>query len=169
MCLIKKSLLYENVHINILDSLNGELGFEIKNYKFNNSKETPKIIESAFNFLESKKKHIDLILYIPSSGNNNSFLKSRVEIISKKLNINYLDIIKLSRKISEQKYLESKKERIKNVQNAFYIENIDLIENNNVVLIDDVYATGSTLKEVINLLKTSKIKSLECLVFVSKE
>ena len=49
--------------------------------------------------------------------------------------------------------LLSKEKRIENIQNAFAIDNIDIVHQRNVLLIDDVYTTGSTMQECVRVLK----------------
>ena len=47
----------------------------------------------------------------------------------------------------------NKKQRLTNLQNAFKIINPDSIKNKNIILIDDVVTTGSTLEEIAKSLK----------------
>ena len=45
------------------------------------------------------------------------------------------------------------RERRKNVRNAFRITNEHLIEDKNVILVDDVFTTGATMRECSKMLK----------------
>ena len=87
------------------------------------------------------------------------------DYISKKLNIEKLDSIIFNKEIKEQKYLETLKERKENIKNAFRLISPEKLINKNVLLIDDVYASGFTLKEAIKILKENGINNIECIIF----
>lgn len=53
-----------------------------------------------------------------------------------------------------------KEEREKNILKSFKIQNIEKIKNKKVFLIDDVYTTGSTIKECAKTLKSAGIKNI---------
>lgn len=55
------------------------------------------------------------------------------------------------------------KQRMKNVKNAFAVKNFDLIKGKRIVLIDDVFTTGATLKECAKTLKKAGAKSVDAL------
>ena len=57
----------------------------------------------------------------------------------------------------------SRKQRLKNVRNAFEVANPENIRGKRVVLIDDVFTTGSTLKECAKVLKKAGAKSVDAL------
>lgn len=46
-----------------------------------------------------------------------------------------------------------KKERINNIKEAFLVKNSKVINNRKILLIDDVYTTGSTMEEIAAILK----------------
>ena len=54
----------------------------------------------------------------------------------------------------------SKFERIENVSNAFKINHKYPLENKNILLIDDVFTTGSTVNAVSKLLKNNKVNKI---------
>ncbi len=55
------------------------------------------------------------------------------------------------------------KQRLKNVRNAFDVIHPEMIKNKRIVLVDDVFTTGSTLKECARALKKSGAKSVDAL------
>lgn len=57
----------------------------------------------------------------------------------------------------------SGKARIKNIKDAFMVKYPENIKGKRVVLIDDVYTTGSTLKECAKVLKKAGAKSVDFL------
>jgi len=70
-------------------------------------------------------------------------------------------------KTSEQAEIKEKEKRRKNLENAFVLNNkIDLnqIKNKNIILLDDVYASGATLEEAAKILKSSGVKKIIGLV-----
>lgn len=52
----------------------------------------------------------------------------------------------------------TEKERRKNIKNAFFVKNKEKILNKEIVLVDDVFTTGSTLEECARVLKESGVK-----------
>ncbi len=100
----------------------------------------------------------DMILYVPMSslremtrGFNQSY--EMAEIISEMLNIPMgKNIIFKKPGIKTQSGL-NRKERITNIKNAFYIKNSHLLTDKTVLLIDDVFTTGSTVNECARILK----------------
>ena len=54
----------------------------------------------------------------------------------------------------------NKIERIKNVENVYIIKNINKIKDKKVLLVDDIYTTGSTVNEIANNLIKSGVKDV---------
>jgi len=69
------------------------------------------------------------------------------------------DVVSRSRNTPHQVGL-NKKQRQANIKNAFFVKNTELIENKNIILIDDVVTTGSTLEEIAKLLKQKGVKKI---------
>ncbi len=168
MSSVYKSLSFLGVNISALGNLDGALGDEIKAYKFKNAKDIPNIVQSFSNYYNNTKINCDVMLYIPSNKNG-SFMEFASKKIANNIGIEVFSSIKFRKDIKEQKKLEYLKDRIDNVENAFCIENIEYIKNKNILLIDDVYATGATLKEVISMLLDYGVKNIECIVFTYRE
>ncbi|ACK42686.1 MULTISPECIES: ComF family protein [Dictyoglomus] len=105
-----------------------------------------------------KKWKIDYITYVPLSyktlkerGYNQS--EYLAYFLSKSLKVAYGPLLYLKKNIKPQKTLNLK-EREENMMNAFgVIENREI--NGNILLVDDVYTTGTTLKECTRTLKKS--------------
>lgn len=100
----------------------------------------------------------DMVLYVPMSplnelsrGFNQSF--EMASVIAKKLHIPiHTNIIRKRAGVKTQSGL-NKKERIENIKNAFVIFNSNLLTDKIVLLIDDVFTTGSTINECAKVLK----------------
>ena len=108
------------------------------------------------------------MLYIPSNKNTNA-MSYFSEIISSSINLCLGHNIKFAKNIKEQKCLEYLSEREHNVENAFVIDDIESLKNKKILVIDDVYASGATLKEVINILQNAKIENITAIVFAYRE
>lgn len=62
----------------------------------------------------------------------------------------------------------NKEERIDNVKNVFYIKNKIDLSDKVIVLFDDIYTTGSTVAECINVLKTLNYKYIYVFTIAKK-
>jgi ComF family protein len=52
------------------------------------------------------------------------------------------------------------KERRENIKNAFLAKNQELVKNKKILLVDDVYTTGSTMEEAARVLKKAGAKEI---------
>jgi len=71
------------------------------------------------------------------------------------------NILKKIKKTPHQSSLKNKKDRIKNLDNCFSINN-SFIKNRNILLIDDVITTGKTMNEARRTLKNAGAKTVLC-------
>lgn len=91
-------------------------------------------------------------------GFNQSLLLARE--ISKKHNIP-IDYLNLKRiRWTEPQINLKGEERLKNVKGSFAVENARVFKNKNILLIDDVYTTGATVKECSKVLKKTGAKGV---------
>ncbi len=87
------------------------------------------------------------------------------EILAKEIS-DHFDIPMITNVLFRKKYTEpqtlkqDRKERIKNVKNAFLCKNIEIIKDKEIILIDDVLTTGATLKECAKILSKNNIKKI---------
>jgi ComF family protein len=83
------------------------------------------------------------------------------KIIGKEFNIPVLnDVLIRVKNTKPQAEIKNSKQRKENLKKAFDIKNRELIENKNLILIDDVYSSGSTLISASKLLKENKSKNI---------
>ena len=98
----------------------------------------------------------DIIIPVPMSKYK---LKQRgynqTELISKK--------ISKTLKITEEKIL-LKTGRSRNIRGAFYIIENEKIKNKKIILLDDIYTTGATVRECTKILKEAGAKDILVLV-----
>lgn len=80
--------------------------------------------------------------------------------ISRCLNIKFCNNVLVKNKdiIAQSKL--NKKERIQNIKGAFKILNLEEIKGKNILLLDDIYTTGSTANECSKILKKAGAKKL---------
>ena len=113
----------------------------------------------------------DIIIPVPMNykkqkvrGYNQSSLVSK-ELAHKTKKL-YLPVMYKKEGIKQQAKL-TRKERMQNIKNAFYIKECDrsLIQGKNVVLIDDIYTTGSTVNECKRVLQNSGVNQVFVITF----
>ncbi len=93
-------------------------------------------------------------------GFNQSLLLARQ--ISDRLN-GELDFLSLVRpKYTTPQSTLSKRERGKNIQNAFHLKTPDAVIHKNILLVDDVATTGNTLNECARILKSGGSEAVFC-------
>lgn len=71
-------------------------------------------------------------------------------------------LIKKHKTLAQTELTGTKRER--NVLNVFRCENTKIIKNKNILLIDDIYITGSTINECARVLKNSGAKKITGIV-----
>ena len=140
------------------------MGDELRAFKRKEINFPKKILNAFIDYYKSSNLKSDVLLFIPSNKNNN-IMNFFADNISKELNIKKENAIIFNNEIKEQKYLETLKEREENIKNAFNIISPEKLINKKILLIDDVFASGFTLKEAIKILKENKINNIECIIF----
>lgn len=92
---------------------------------------------------------------------------NHMELVSKEfsylsgIEINF-DLIKRIKDTKPQ-YNLKKPERIKNLSDAFEVDETKLIKGKKILLFDDICTTGSTFEEMIKTLKSKGIEDIICL------
>ena len=140
----------------------------ILNYKFNDKSY---IYKTITNFLLKNEKFFkilksyDTIIPVPISrkrykkrGYNQSSLIAKE--IAKKLQLEYNDrcLFKIKNIIEQSKL--NKEERQKNIQNVYKLFNKKLLKDKKILLVDDIYTTGSTVNECSRILIQANPKSI---------
>ena len=124
-----------------------------------------KIIKSYFNHLNSSLPSLDLVVPIPlhrkklrERGFNQAELIAKV--VAKHLKVRLTKgNLKRIKATTTQTSLD-RKERRKNLKEAFVVKNRDEFQAKNVLLVDDVYTTGTTIKEAAKVLKEARVKDI---------
>jgi len=112
-----------------------------------------------------KEIKIDYIIPVPISfkrykerGYNQSYLISKK--ISHLLDIKLLRFSLIKIKNNKRQSELCEKERINNVKNVYKVFRKNLLKNKVVLLIDDIYTTGSTINECSKILKKVNVKCI---------
>lgn len=139
--------------------------FQEKNYLYKTFVNFMLKNEKFFEFIKS----YDTIVPVPISnkrykerGYNQSYLIAKEIAKNTGLKLQNSSIIK-SKNIIEQSKL-NKEERKINIQGVYKLIDNKNIENKNIILIDDIYTTGSTTNECARILKQAHPKSIAVLV-----
>ncbi len=128
----------------------GELKKVIKDYKYNNKPYYYKMLgELLYQYMEEVDLDIDIITFVPMHKNkkrrrgyNQSELLGKY--IGYKLNIPCEKLIERVVDTVPQNKLK-KEERKKNLKNTF--QPLKNLRNKNILIVDDVYTTGTTINE----------------------
>ena len=138
------------------------------NYKF---QDKSYLYKTFVNFLLNNKKFFNIIksydTIVPVPISKQRYKQrgyNQCELLGREI-ANIVDIqyenncIFKQKNIIEQSKL-NKEERIRNIQGAYYLKNGKKLKNKNVLVLDDIYTTGSTVNEcckIINEAKPNKI------------
>lgn len=114
-------------------------------------------------------KECDLIIPVPmyflkklKRGYNQSELI--VYGIAKELNIKTNNNILIKYRNTRTQSLLNLEERKNNLKDCFKVKNYKELECKNILLVDDIYTTGTTIRECIKQLKNSNCQSVSVLV-----
>lgn len=141
-------------------------------YKFNHK---PYLHQMFYEILIKNKKaceflkNYDIIIPVPihkkkwkTRGYNQSELIARK--IAKNFHIPIDTKILLKTKNTPMQSSLGKEDRIKNVQSAYKVENQEKIKDKNVLLVDDIYTTGATVKECKRMLQLTGAKKVGIMI-----
>lgn len=147
------------------------------NFKFN---EKAYIYKSFLNFfIKNKKicrflKCYDIIIPVPihynrkiTRGYNQSALIAS-EIAKNIANLRYEDKVLFKKINNNPQSTKSKKDRKNNVIGVYYTKNEYKVINKKVLLLDDIYTTGSTVNECCKMLKLAGAKYID-VVTIAKD
>ncbi len=88
------------------------------------------------------------------------------EIFCRKTNVALkTDNLKRIKATKNQAELKNAEERKENIENCFELARPEEIKNKNIVLIDDVFTTGSTVGEAVKTLKKAGANKIIAFVF----
>lgn len=123
-------------------------------------------------FFEITKKY-DTIVPVPISkkrykerGYNQSYLLAKELAKETNLKLENKSLFKIKNIIEQSKL--NKEERMKNIQSVYELKNKEKLFNKNIILVDDIYTTGSTAGECCKTLKKALPKKI-CVFTIAKD
>ena len=110
-------------------------------------------------------KLYDIIIPVPMfkskqsvRGYNQSMLVAKE--ISRQAGIKYLSDALIKIKDTNVQSTLNKQKRLNNVKNAFKVQKQDIIKGKKIIILDDIYTTGSTVNECSKVLKQAGAKEI---------
>lgn len=155
----------QSIHIFRYD---GEIRKKLIDYKFNNKPYLYKTFAKII--LKNKKvcgflKNYDIIIPVPihkkrklKRGYNQTELIAKE--IAKYTNLKLEKNVLVKQKNTVMQSALTKAKRQQNIKNAFMVKNVEKVLNKKVLIFDDIYTTGSTVKECSKILYTSGVKNI---------
>lgn len=135
-------------------------------------KEKVYVYKTFVNFLLKNKKvcrffkSYDIIIPVPihynrkvTRGYNQSGLIAKE--LARNVNVKYEEKILFKKINNKPQSAKNKQERIKNVIGVYYTKNDDRLIGKKVLLIDDIYTTGSTVNECSKILNLAGAKQVD--------
>jgi predicted amidophosphoribosyltransferase len=87
-------------------------------------------------------------------------------MISQKTNaISSTNNLKRIKATEKQAELKNINERINNVEKCFALNDPNEVKGKNIIIVDDVFTTGSTISEAVKILKQAGAKKIIAFVF----
>ena len=112
-----------------------------------------------------KIKEYDCIISVPMYKKNKARRGyNQTEVIAdqleKTLKIKHLKKCLIKIKPNQKQSTLTEKQRIENVKNVYKLENKNEIYNKKILLLDDIYTTGSTVNEIARKLKQNQTQEI---------
>ena len=120
-------------------------------------------ISYAFKKSGAKSEAFDILLCVPPDKKRyrkRGFDHTEVigKAVSEKLDITFFNNVILKVKNNLPQHTLSARQRAANVRGVYKIINPDAVKGKNILLIDDVFTTGSTVNEIARILKRAGAK-----------
>jgi len=147
-------------------------------FKYNSFENlTPILGEILIKYIKNCKLKIENFIIVPiplhrvkerQRGFNQS--KLLAEYIAQKIsapqNLKIVDALKRIKNTKPQAQCKNNESRTENIKDCFKIKDlaIESIKNKNILLIDDVFTTGSTINEAVKILKQNGCRKIIALV-----
>lgn len=142
------------------------VGEMIHESKYVTKKDFPDFfVDLAFETVSQKMsdKKYDCILFVPPTESGN-LVKNFAMKVGKKMNLPVFDIIKKTKETKPQKYFRNAISKEENLQGVFTLSESDKIKGKEILLIDDVFDSGQTIKVLGCLLSSIGAKGVTPLV-----
>lgn len=157
-CIVCPPLYRKHISYSIYDGVLKDL---ILLFKYGGIKKLKRLLAEYYVELFNNRinEKFDFLIPVPpdkSRRREYNPLYEIAKILSKKLNITVLGDNLIKTKTTEPQAGLSRSKRIKNLDGAFTSRNPSVVEGKKILLIDDVYTTGTTIKKCTEILKKAK-------------
>lgn len=155
--------------VNYISLREGAIKSLIDGYKFQREKAAHKILAELL-FTNFPPQNDSIITTVPTSQSHKRERGyDHMKLIAKKYarlsSVPFYEIIEGNRKYSQHQ--KNFKDRQKLTQDIFSIKDgIKISKNTPIVLIDDIYTTGATMKATVNALHGAGFSNIKCQVIV---
>ena len=145
----------------------------VEQYKYNNKIEfLSQMADSAARKVQDSKMNFDCVTAVPlhfikhfyRGYNQSALLAKKIAIIT---GIGYKKLL-VRRKYTKSQTRLSGEERHKNLKGAFFAKDKAFIEKKDILLVDDVFTTGSTLRSASEALVSAGANSVSILVLARR-
>ena len=165
------TMIYKDKYFNwhtYLFKYEGEIRDKLLKYKFRDYSYLYKFFSEIIINNCNLKNNYDIIVSVPihkkrkqTRGYNQSELIAKE--IAKKLNIKYTNNVLIKTIDTVPQSTLSQSQRTSNVLRIYKVINSQIIKDKNILLIDDIYTTGSTVNECSKVLKQNGAKLVDVL------
>ena len=143
-----------------------KIGSMINKCKYQEGGDFPETLVNGVKIVFNKKlkeNNFDLMFFVPPTESGD-LVKNFAQELSKKINVPVSDgLVKIST-TEPQKVFASGHRKIHNVRGKFSLKNNVKVAGKNILIIDDVYDSGSTIKEICKLMKNNNASLVAPLV-----
>ncbi len=146
------------------------LNFKFKNMALYYIYLGSKMTEYYFNYIMDEYDYITAVPIHKKKLKNREYNQAELlaEYIAEQTNLEYCPILKRIVNTKSQNAL-NKKERMDNIKNAFIINKSIDVKNKSILIIDDIFTTGTTINECSKILKKSGAFKVEFLALSGKK
>lgn len=137
----------------LYDYRDGNVSSVIKAIKFGFNR---RLIEMILGDAEKLPDKIDMIVPVPLywrrlnwRGFNQA--QEMALVLSKRFNLPVKNVLRRVKNTLQQAKIKDKRERLLNLKNAFEV--VENVKSKNILLVDDVYTSGVTMKECVKILR----------------
>lgn len=127
-----------------------EVGVALHRSKYEGGGDFPDFLLDRMLFLYEEKyrsMNFDLVLYVPPTKSG-TLVQRFVEKLSMRIGVPISNCLVKARETPAQKIFQNNSNKRVNVEGAFHVADPEQIKQKTILLVDDIYDSGATLKEI---------------------